>query len=156
MAVYEFQTVWLIRGPLESVWKLIYDSDKWPEWWPGVEQVERLSEGDANHVGAIHRYTWKSKLPYRLTFEMRLTRVEPMRLIEGEAIGELAGIGRWQFAKEGDNTRVTYDWRVETTKAWMNVLAPIARPIFRWNHDVVMNWGGQALAKRVARIRDEG
>jgi hypothetical protein len=28
----------------------------------------------------------------------------------------------------------------------MNLLAPVARPIFRWNHNVVMHQGGRGLA----------
>jgi hypothetical protein len=31
----------------------------------------------------------------------------------------------------------------------MNLLAPLARPIFRWNHDVVMDWGADGLARRL-------
>ena len=46
-------------------------------------------------------------------------------------------------------TTVRYDWKVETTKRWMNLIAPIARPLFSWNHDVVMGWGGEGLAKRL-------
>jgi hypothetical protein len=46
-------------------------------------------------------------------------------------------------------TRVTYDWRVRTNKAWMNWMAPIARPAFSWNHDKIMTEGGQALAARL-------
>jgi hypothetical protein len=80
---------------------------------------------------------------------MRLTRVEPLALIEGEAVGELSGTGRWQFTDEGDSTRVRYDWNVKTTKPWMNLLAPVARPVFKWNHDVVMNWGAEGLARKL-------
>jgi hypothetical protein len=29
----------------------------------------------------------------------------------------------------------------------MNLLAPLARPVFAWNHDVVMRWGAEGLAK---------
>ena len=29
------------------------------------------------------------------------------------------------------------------------MLAPLARPIFAWNHDVVMAWGGEGLAQLV-------
>ena len=43
-------------------------------------------------------------------------------------------------------TTVTYEWNVRTTKPWMNVAAPLARPIFRWNHNVVMHQGGEGLA----------
>jgi hypothetical protein len=44
-----------------------------------------------------------------------------------------------------------YDWNVETTKAWINYLAPIARPVFKWNHDVVMGWGAEGLAKKLQK-----
>lgn len=81
---------------------------------------------------------------------METTRVEPGSIIEGRAIGELEGAGRWQLSNDGAITIVRYDWKVETTKCWMNYLAPIARPIFKWNHNVVMRWGAEELAKRLA------
>jgi hypothetical protein len=31
----------------------------------------------------------------------------------------------------------------------MNLLAPIAKPVFAWNHDVVMRQGGEGLARRL-------
>ena len=158
MADYNFVTLWRFRAPLADVWDLIYRSERWPEWWRGVERVEKIEPGDSEGVGGVQRYTWKSKLPYRLAFSMRLTRVEPMSLIEGEAIGELTGKGRWQLTQDGDATGVRYDWNVSTTKPWMNLLAPVARPLFKWNHNVVMNWGADGLAKRlgVERLRVEG
>ena len=155
MADYEFVTHWQFNAPRERVWSLIFDPERWPEWWRGVERVEKLKAGDANHIGAIHRYTWKSKLPYRLIFEMETTRVEPGSLLEGRAIGELQGTGRWQFSSEGNGaiTDVRYDWKVETTKAWMNIIAPIARPFFSWNHNVIMDWGKEGLAKRLSETQ---
>jgi hypothetical protein len=149
MADYEFVTLWRFKAPQEKVWDLIFQSENWPRWWRGVEQVEKLKDGDVNRVGAIHRYTWKSKLPYRLIFEMESTRVEPISIIEGRAIGELQGIGRWQLSNHGEITTVRYDWKVKTTKPWMNLIAPMARPFFSWNHNVVMGWGGEGLAKRL-------
>lgn len=150
MADYEFLTIWRVKAPQQKVWDLIFQSEDWPNWWKGVEKVERLKDGDANNVGAVHRYIWKSKLPYRLIFEMESTRVEPISLIEGRALGELQGVGRWQLSSDdGGITTVRYDWKVETTKAWMNLAAPVARPFFSWNHNVVMGWGGQGLAQRL-------
>jgi hypothetical protein len=32
----------------------------------------------------------------------------------------------------------------------MNLLSPLARPLFKWNHDVVMGWGAEGLKKRLA------
>ena len=147
---YEFVTVWRFDAPIEKVWEKIKHSESWNQWWKGVIKVEELKAGDADGIGSIRRSTWKSKLPYTLEFDSELIRIEPMKLIEARAFGELEGTGLWQFEREGENqTRVQYDWRVKTTKPWMNVIAPIAKPFFKWNHDVIMRWGSEGLAKKL-------
>jgi hypothetical protein len=60
----------------------------------------------------------------------------------------LVGRGRWRF-HEGAATAVTYEWVVQTTRPWMNALAPVGRPIFTWSHTVVMRWGGESIARRL-------
>ncbi len=40
---------------------------------------------------AIRRSTWKSKLPYKLEFDSEIVRIEPMKIIEARAFGELDG-----------------------------------------------------------------
>jgi len=149
MKAYDFVTIWRVKAPVGTVWNEIYHSSEWPTWWKGVENVVEVRKGDERGVGSVHRYTWKSKLPYRLSFDMQTTRVEPPLLLEGIAIGELQGRGLWQLSTEGSDTIVRYDWNVATTKRWMNLLSPIARPLFEWNHNVVMSWGAQGLGKRL-------
>ncbi|HEU4980436.1 MAG TPA: SRPBCC family protein [Solirubrobacterales bacterium] len=147
MAEYEFLTTWLLEAERDRVWDAIYESELWPEWWRGVVETERLADGDENGVGQVGRYVWKSKLPYKLEFQMRTTRVERPHLLEGEANGELAGTGRWRLFEQDGITAVVYEWNVRTTRAWMNLLSPIARPIFAVNHDYVMRNGGRGLAR---------
>lgn len=149
MSNYSFLTIWRFKAPLEKVWQLLHDSEDWPAWWRGVEKVECLEPGGEGGIGAVRRYTWKSALPYRLAFNLRATRIEAPRLLEGEAFGELQGRGRWTLEQEADWTSVRYEWEVRTTKPWMNLLAPVLKPLFKWNHDVVMRWGGEGLAKRL-------
>jgi uncharacterized protein YndB with AHSA1/START domain len=143
---YRFLTTWLLECERRRVWDAIYDSAAWPRWWRGVERVVETVPGDEDGVGQVARYTWKSKLPYELEFEMRTTRVEPPRLLEGEASGELEGSGRWRLFEQDGVTAVVYEWNVATTRPWMNVLAPLARPAFAWNHDWVMRNGGRGIA----------
>jgi uncharacterized protein YndB with AHSA1/START domain len=149
VADYEFLTTWMLEAPRERVWDAIYDSESWPEWWEGVEEATKLEEGDEDGVGEYGRYVWKAKLPYRVEFYMRTTRVERPHLLEGNATGELAGTGRWRLFGEGGVTAVVYEWNVSTTRAWMNVIAPLARPVFKGNHDHVMRNGGRGLARRL-------
>jgi uncharacterized protein YndB with AHSA1/START domain len=148
MSDYEFVTIWNIDAPLTQVWDAIEDADAWPEWWRGVLRSVETRKGDDDGVGSIRRTTWKSALPYKLEFDSETVRVERYRLIEIRAFGELDGRGLWQFEEiSAAKTRVQYDWTVKTTKAWMNLLAPIARPFFRWNHDTIMRWGEEGLKK---------
>jgi uncharacterized protein YndB with AHSA1/START domain len=150
MADYEFVTVWRFDAPIEKVWDAIKDSETWSDWWKGVLKVEELKAGNAEGVGKIVRSTWKSKLPYKLVFDSEVMRVEPMNIIEARAFGELDGNGIWTLtAEDANTTRVQYDWRVKTTKPWMNLIAPLAKPFFGWNHNVIMNWGGEGLAKKL-------
>jgi uncharacterized protein YndB with AHSA1/START domain len=145
VASYEFLTTWCVDAPIGDVYELIHDSKGYPRWWKGVVGVEVLEQGDELGVGERDRFTWRSMLPYTLGFELTVTRVEPPYLIEGRAHGELEGVGTWRLY-EGQGVAVVYEWRVRTTKTWMNVLGPLARPAFAWNHDVVMRQGGRGLA----------
>ena len=149
MTRYGFLTTWLLDAPVEPVWDAIYDTDAWPTWWPGVRRVEELVPRGPNGVGGASRFTFRSVLPYDLVFDMRSVRVERHRVMEGVASGELAGTGRWRFFDQDGVTAVTYEWDVETTARWMNLLAPVARPAFAWNHDRVMRAGGVGLAALV-------
>src|SRR3712207_3634847 len=112
MKAHEFVTIWRVEAPIRAVWDEICHSEAWPSWWKGVVSVIEVRKGDEKGVGSIHRLTWKSKLPYRLTFEMRTVRVEAPVLLEGIATGELDGRGLWQLSRQGDETIVRYDWRV--------------------------------------------
>jgi hypothetical protein len=147
MAEYQFLTTWLLEADRERVWDAIYESERWPEWWKGVVESEKLKEGDANGVGQEGRYVWRSKLPYKLEFFIKTTRVERPHLLEGDASGELAGVGRWRLFEGGGVTAVVYEWKVHTTRAWMNFLAPAARRVFEVNHDYVMRNGGEGIAR---------
>jgi hypothetical protein len=149
MARYRFTTVWTLNAPIQPVWDAIFDTERWPAWWRGVESVVELEPGDDRGVGSLQRYTWKSRLPYELSFDMRVTRVTEPVEVRASAAGELAGEGRWRLFRSELGTVVRYDWDVCTTKAWMNALVLIARPAFAWNHDYVMARGGEGLARRL-------
>ena len=148
MREYEFLTTWCLDAPIERVFDVLRDSRGYPRWWKGVKSVVALADGDPEGVGEASRFTWRSVLPYELSFDSRVTRVERPHLIEGTATGELEGTGIWRLY-EGRGTAAVYEWHVHTTRAWMNVLAPVARPAFAWNHDIVMRQGADGIAREL-------
>lgn len=147
MARYSFLTTWALAAPIEDVWDAIYDTRSWPDWWRGVRVAEQLDAGDGDGVGSVHRYVWRSRLPYDIEFRVRTVYVETPYVLEGEADGNLRGTGRWRLWEGAGATGVTYEWDVETTIPWMNAVAPLGRPVFHWSHDVVMRNGGRGLAR---------
>jgi uncharacterized protein YndB with AHSA1/START domain len=147
MADYAFLTTWLLESPREPVWDAVYDQARWPQWWRGVVEAEEVRGGENGGLGSVSRLVWKSLLPYKVEFEVTTTRVEHLQLLEADAVGELSGVGRWRFYEQDGITAVLYEWNVATSKAWMNLLAPVARPVFEWNHDWVMARGGEGIAK---------
>jgi hypothetical protein len=108
-----------------------------------VERVTELTPEER------YRIAWRSRIPYELEFEFAVRTIDPPCCMVGHASGELEGIGRWRLFEEMGVTAVTYEWNVQTTKAWMNLVAPVAKHIFVYNHNVVMRWGGEGLARRV-------
>jgi uncharacterized protein YndB with AHSA1/START domain len=152
---FHLTTQWTLAAAPMAVWDALARPQAWPSWWRAVERVEVIEPGDPDGTGAYRRLTWRTALPYRITFNMRTVRVEKPTLIEGRADGELAGTGRWTLAPTGAGgtccgTHVRYDWMVEVTKPWMRLIAPLARPLFAWNHNVVMEWGRQGLERLLA------
>jgi hypothetical protein len=147
MPEYRLTTVWRIDAPAQRVYEAICEPRRWPAWWRGVKEVVELERGDPLGVGSLQRYTWKGPLPYALTFTVRVVRVSPFAALEGIASGDLEGTGRWLFRQEGAVTSVRYEWCVTTTRPWMNLLAPVARPFFEWNHHHIMREGGNGLAR---------
>jgi hypothetical protein len=147
MSTYRLVTHWRLRAPVERVWAALMRPAEWPGWWRYVESVTELEPGDTHGVGALRRFTWSSRLPYRLTFDMRTTAVQAPVSIVGEARGDLQGIGRWTLRSDAAACDVRYDWEVATSKAWMNALAPLLAPVFAWNHHAVMRAGGEGLAQ---------
>jgi uncharacterized protein YndB with AHSA1/START domain len=152
MSSYELVTHWTFASPLRHVWQALKRPEEWPLWWKGVVAVQTLERGDENDVGAYRRMTWRSALPYRIAFNMRTVRVVTHSIIEGVADGELSGRGVWTLSQnESGGTAVRYDWTVHVTKPWMRTLEPIAKPLFEWNHGIVMEWGRKGLERKLAR-----
>lgn len=145
---YVFITIWHIKAPVKDVWKAIFLSLEWPSWWKGVVCVKPIKV-DTQHkgVGSIAEYTWKSVLPYTLTFQTVATKVIENKELEGKASGELEGIGLWTFSEKNGITTARYEWRVNMTQPLLKALSPILRPVFIWNHNQIMTQGEKGLRK---------
>ncbi|MBD2357624.1 polyketide cyclase [Tolypothrix sp. FACHB-123] len=147
MADYRFLTIWHLDAPIEKVWDAIIHSERWPDYWKAVESVVELQVGEPSGVGNIRRFTWKTPLSYKLAFDTCIQRIDAPVLMEAVAHGEVEGMGLWELEAVENGTIVRYTWTVKTTKVWMNLLAIFIRPLMEWNHNVIMQQGGKAMAQ---------
>ena len=145
---YSFVTHWQLKAPLQEVWDALYNSMECPQWWRGVYSVTEIQKNNAEGINGKRKYTWKSFLPYSLSFTLQLTEIEPLKRLKGIASGELEGTGEWFFSERNGIVHVQYNWDVVTHKKWMNKFSFLLRPIFSFNHNVVMHWGGKGTGKK--------
>ncbi len=124
---------WDLRAPVGDVFRAVSDARTYPEWWRPVYLSVEADEGPPK-VGGVARMLFKGWLPYRLRIVTTMVRLEPPREFEIAVTGDLAGRGIWTLAPTVTGTHVRFDWRVDTEKPWMRLLAPILNPAFRWNH----------------------
>jgi len=122
---------------------------RWPQWWRGVKDVEVIASGDERRVGSVHRVRWRARPVYSVELEFLVEEVREPTLMSGRSSGELEGTGTWRLMEQDSMTAVLYEWDARTTRAWMNALAPVARPLFARSHDRIMRQGGEGLARHL-------
>ncbi|WP_068777163.1 SRPBCC family protein [Paenibacillus sp. FJAT-26967] len=142
---YHFETNWKFNADIREVWELIGGTAD-NNWWSGVSSEPIHMSSDPNGIGSKYNYVFRTKLPYKLAFIAEVIRREEPQYLEIKASGELEGQGAWRLAQEGSVAHVQYIWQVNPNKRWMNLLGPILRPVFIWNHSRVMNDGAKGIA----------
>jgi uncharacterized protein YndB with AHSA1/START domain len=48
---YHFVTDWRFAAPLERVWSVVLDIERYPGWWKNFRRVELVS-GDGRSIGS--------------------------------------------------------------------------------------------------------
>lgn len=142
---YRFLDHWSVPAPIEQVWPIIRDVNGYPRWWK--EFVETRRRNDIDGVGAVVWVHAKSALPYHMYFEVEAIREEPPRLAAVRVRGDLNGEMMWTLGPDGQGTRLTFEETVVTGKTLLNVLAPLFKPLFGWNHRIMMRNGKQGLRR---------
>ena len=147
----QFQLVshWHLAAPIDAVWDALKATERWPSWWRYVKSVVELRPGDAEGMGSVRHIAWSSRLPYGVAFDVEVVEMQRPRRMRARARGQLDGMGIWELTPEGKSTHVRYTWCVDLTTRWMRLVAPVAAPVFRWNHNGVMRAGAEGLARHL-------
>jgi hypothetical protein len=115
------------------------------KWWPSIVHYRDLTP-QLKGVGTQADRIVKGRLPYALRYITTTTDYNPPHEVACDANGELNGRGRFVLTECAGQTTVTFYWDVETSGFWLNLLAPLLKWLFVWNHHWVMAQGERGLA----------
>lgn len=134
---YRFRNLWAVRATASRVFDALVDLTSYPAWWPDIRSVTRVDDDTAEVV-------CRSALPYVLTFRLHRAVEEPAEgRMRVEMTGDLEGYVQGVVAEHrAHGVLLAISQRVVVNKPLLRALAPVARPVFKANHAVMM-WRGQ-------------
>ncbi len=147
-----FITTWRVTATLTEVNDLIGNAPDLARWWPAVYlQAKELQAGDAHGLGKVvdlHTTGW---LPYTLRWQFRVIESHYPHGFTLEAWGDFVGRGIWTFEADGEDVKITYDWKIRADKLLLRYFSFIMKPIFSANHHWAMRKGAESLQLELAR-----
>lgn len=145
-ARYRFLTEFELSSSPSAVEEALRDVTGWPTWWRWARRIDLLTP-EHGVVGARYRNWISTPLLYGFVYDTEIVEVGN-DLIRLDVSGDLAGSGLFRHRSTPDGgSFLSFEWSVETRKRWMNVLAPLARPVFTWNHHLLMSDFGDGLGR---------
>ena len=144
---YHLTTSVHLQAARGQVWATLADIGAWPTWWRWARRIDVLQSPGPDGVGGVYRTTIATRLGYGFTYAAEVVEVEAPRMILAHSTGDLEGWGLFLLHEASTGTHVDFTWLVETHRRWMNAVAPMARPLFVWNHDRLMQDFGRGLAR---------
>jgi hypothetical protein len=142
---FEFFDEWRLAAGSDAVWAVVRDIEGWPDWWPSVRSVTPFPE----RTVPTWEFRFHTRLPYDMAFAAELVRDDRLLRAEAQVTGRVDGSGLCVATAIDGGTLVRFDWWVRPQLAWMRAVAPLARPVFSWNHRSLMAEGAKSLARRL-------
>ena len=109
----------IIDAPPEVVWRVMTDVERWPEWTPTTERIERLDEGDFR-LGSRARVKLK-RVPASV---WRVTDFQPGRAFTWETESGVKASGEHIVEPDGGGSKVTLV--ASATGVLATLFAPVA------------------------------
>jgi len=142
-------TEWRFKAPLQKVWSVVLDIERYPELWKNFRRVQ-ITRGDGKSVGSVFVCEVRGSLPYSLTYALEVLEAEEYRHMLLRSTGDLVGSGRWEFSQVDPSiVKAVYHWDVATTNPILNLVARLAKGALAHNHEQVMANGYAALRPHV-------
>lgn len=141
---YRFHTEWAVDADCRAAYAALKDLGSYASWWPEVKSVVPLS---ATRAAVLIM----GLLPYCLEFVLeQQIDDEESGTLRASLMGDLQGWSSWRVHDSAPGCRLVYEQEVVVKKRLLRVMAPIARPVFKLNHALMMRRGRRGLQRHLA------
>jgi ribosome-associated toxin RatA of RatAB toxin-antitoxin module len=145
---YTFRSTWLLDADPDRVFQTLADVETYPDWWPQVRGGHRIDDMSGQIV-------CRSLLPYDLTFvATRVVEDPTTRVLRATLHGDLNGTSQWSICPDGSGTVAVFDEDVTVGNSLIRAAGLAARPVLRYNHDLMMRAGERGLQRHFAAKSD--
>ena len=141
-STWSFRDSWTLAAPRRAVFEVLVDLERYPEWWPQVLAVARVSQDRA-------RVLCRSRLPYTLDLWVHAVHRRE-DLLETRLAGDLDGWARWRLTQVAGVTELLFEQEVVIARRSLAPASYLLGGVLRWNHDAMM---AGCLAGLEARVR---
>lgn len=119
---------WIIKAPIEDVFRIMTDFEKWPKYFPKVAESIQIKkrEGDNLEIDAIVS-SFGKKFPVKMK-----TQILPEKGFISDNDNPKFGTSGHEellLSKHPEGTLIDYTYQVLIHKAWLRI---VATPLIRW------------------------
>ena len=147
MPEFTLDTTWLLSTDPSLVWHAVNEPERWQAWWPALDDVTLLEEGDARGVGRRHHMRVKGPLGFGVSVEVEVAEARPVEALEVTMRGDLRGRGRTVLKPCGTGTAMSVSWRVQPGNPFLGAAVPVLSPLL--TSRPVVRQAGEGLAARL-------
>jgi hypothetical protein len=145
MAEYVFRSQWRLPASPSKVYAVLLDVEHYPQWWRQVVGARWLDD-DSGELRC------RSLLPYDLVFVVHREVQDPVRgVLRARLDGDLTGASQWTISASGTGSLAVFDEEVDVHKRLVRAAGRVARPVLRFNHELMMRAGERGLRQLLTR-----
>jgi carbon monoxide dehydrogenase subunit G len=119
---------WIIKAPVEEVFRIITDFEKMPEYFPKVAETVTITKREGNNLEIDARVkSFGSSFPVK----MKTTIIPQRGFISDNQSPKFGTSGHEELLLENvdGNTKINYVYEVDIHKKWLRI---IAKPLIGW------------------------
>ncbi len=124
---------WLVKAPLEKVFNIMTDFEKFPEYFPEVAESVRVTRREENYLEMEAGVRSFGKL-YPVTMKTRIIPGKGFISDNDSPVFGTSGHEEFILSESQGGTRIDYTYQVSIHKPWLRIVATPLIKLYSMKH----------------------